>query len=75
MPIGLLPFAIFPPKSMSVHILSGPLYRTCKVHIDDLLFHRQDDEDFLKNSRDILQICREKGVMLSAKKLVIGTER
>ena len=62
-------------KSMSVHILSGPLYRTCEVYIDDLLFHGQDDEDFLRNARDIFQICREKGVILSAKKLVIGMER
>ena len=60
---------------MSVHILSGTLYRTCEVYIDDLLFHGQDDEDFLRNARDIFQICREKAVIFSAKKLVIGMER
>jgi len=74
-PMGLLPSANFFQKSMSVHILSGPLYRTCEVYIDDLLLLGQDDEDFLQNARDIFQICREKGVILSAKKLVIGMER
>ena len=69
--MGLLPSANFFQKSMSVHILSGPLYRTCEVYIDDLLFHGQDDEDFLRNARDIFQICRMKGVILSTKKLVI----
>ena len=57
---------------MSVHIFNGPLYRTCEVYIDDLLFHGQNDEDFVINTRQIFQICREKGVILSAKKLVIG---
>jgi len=57
-PMGLLPSANFFQKSMSVHILSGPLYRTCEVYIDDLLFHGQDDDNFLRNVRDIFQICR-----------------
>ena len=57
---------------MSVHILNGPLYRTCEVYIDDLLFHGQNDEDFARNTREIFEICRNKGVILSAKKLVIG---
>ena len=73
-PMGLLPSANLFQKSMSVHILSEPLYRTCEVYIDDLL-HGQDDEDFLRNARDIFQICREKDVILSAKKLEIGMER
>ena len=60
---------------MSVHIFSGPLYRTCEVYIDDLLFHGQNEEDFVQNAREIFQICREKGVILSAKKLVISMER
>ena len=71
-PMGLLPSANFFQKSMSVHIFNGPLYRTCEVYIDDLLFHGQNDEDFIINTRQIFQICREKGVILSAKKLVIG---
>ena len=29
----------------------------------------------MRNARDIFQTCREKGVILSAKKLVIGMER
>jgi hypothetical protein len=57
---------------MSVHILNEPLYRTCEVYIDDLLFHGHDDDNFVCNAREIFQICREKGVILSAKKLVIG---
>ena len=59
---------------MSVHILIRPLYRTCEVYIDYLLFH----DDFLRNARDIFKICKkhlEKGVILSAKKSVIGMER
>ena len=71
-PMGLLPSANFFQKSMSVHILNGPLYRTCEVYIDDLLFHGQNDEDFVRNTREIFEICRNKGVILSAKKLVIG---
>ena len=70
--MGLLPSANFFQKSMSVHILNGPLYRTCEVYIDDLLFHGQNDEDFLRNTREIFEICRNKGVILSAKTLVIG---
>ena len=62
----------FLPESMSVHILNGPLYRACEVYIDDLLFHGQNDEDFVLNTREIFEICRNKGVILSAKKLVIG---
>ena len=68
--MGLLPSANFK-KSMSVHILNGPLYRTCEVYIDDLLFHGQNDEDFVHNTRKIFEICRKKGVILSANKLVI----
>ena len=60
------------PKSMSVHILNGPLYRTCVVYIDGLLFHGQNDDDFVRNSRKIFQIFLEKGVIFSAKKMVIG---
>jgi len=46
---------------MSVHILNGPLYRTCEVYIDDLIFHGQnDDDDFVRNAHKIFQICREK---------------
>ena len=58
---------------MSVHkvVLNGPLYSTCEVYIDELIFHGED-EDFLKNSRDIFQTCRVKGVIVSAKKLIIG---
>ena len=70
--MGLLPSANFFQKSMSVHVFNGPLYRTCEVYIDDLLFHGQDDEDFVINTRQLFQICRDKGVLLSAKKLVIG---
>ena len=73
--MGLLPSANFFKKSMSLHIFSGPLYRTCEVYIDDLLFHGQNDEDFVQNAREIFQNCREKGVILSAKKLVIGMDR
>ena len=71
----LLPFAIFFQKTMSVHILNGPLYRTCEVYIDDLLFHGKDEDDFFTKSKEIFHICREKGVILSAKKLVIGMEK
>ena len=69
---GLLPSANFFQKSMSVHILSRPLYRICEVYI--ALFQGQDDEYFLRSPRDIVQICREKGVkiILSVKKLVLG---
>jgi len=56
---------------MSVHILNGPLYRTCKVYIDDLLFHGQNCEDFILNTREIFETCKNKGVILSAKKLII----
>ena len=45
--MGLLPSANFFQMSMSVHILNGPLYRTCEVYIDDFLFHEQNDEDFV----------------------------
>ena len=46
--------------------MRGPLY------IDDLLCHGQNDDDFVRNACEIFQICREKGVILSVKKLVIG---
>jgi len=62
-------------RNLCVHIFSGPPYRTCEVYIDDLLFHCQDDKDFVQNAREIFQTCREKGVILSAKKSVIGMER
>ena len=62
-------------KSTSVHILNGPLYRTCAVYIDDFLFHGQNDEDFILNTSEIFEICRNKGVILSAKELVIGIPR
>jgi len=71
-PMGLLPSANFFLKSMSVHVFNGPLYRICEVYIDDLLFFGQDDEDFVINTRQLFQICRENGVIFSAKKLVIG---
>jgi len=74
-PMGLLSSANFFQKSMSVHILNGRIYRTCEVYIDDLLFHGQNDEDFVQNTREIFEICRNKGVILSAKKLVIGTTK
>jgi len=32
----------------------------------------QDDEDYFINTLQLFQICREKGVILSAKKLTIG---
>ena len=69
--MGLLPSADIFQKSMSVHMMKGPLYRTCEVYIDDLLFHGQNDEDFVRNTHEIFEICRNKGVILSAKKLVI----
>ena len=57
---------------MSVHILNGSHYSTCEVYIDDLLFPGQNDEDFVLNTREIFEICKNKEVILSAKKLVIG---
>ena len=71
-PMGILPSANFFQKSMSVHILKGPLYTTCEVYIDDLLFDGQNDEDFVRNTHEIFEICRNKGVIFSAKKLMIG---
>ena len=68
----LLPSANFFQKSVSVNILNGLLYRTCEVFIDDLLFRRQNDDDFVRNACKILRIRQEKGMILSAKKLVIG---
>ena len=68
--MGLLPSANFFHKSMSVHLHNKPLYRTCEVYIDDLLFHGQNNEDFVLNTREIFEICRNKRVILSAKKLV-----
>ena len=53
-------------------ISSKKVYRTYEVYIDNLLFHGQNDEDFILNTREIFQICRNKGVILSAKKLLIG---
>ena len=41
----------------------------------DLLFHGQKDDDFARNTREIFQIYREKEVILSAKKLVIGVTK
>ena len=52
-------------------IFNGPLYRTCEVYIDDLLFHGQNKEDCVIITRQTFQICREKGVILSTKKLAI----
>ena len=66
-PMGLLPSANFFQKRMSVHILNGPMYRTFEVYFDDLLFHGQNDEDFFLNTREIFEIYRKKGVILSAK--------
>ena len=63
-----LPFAIFSQKIISVHIFNGPRHRTCEVYTDDLLFH---DENFVISTRLIFQIFSGKGVILSAKKLVI----
>ena len=59
-------------KNMSVHILNGPLYRTCEVHVDNFLLYRQNDEDSVLNTREIFEICSNEAVILSAKKLVIG---
>ena len=69
--MGLLPSVNFFQKSKSVHILNGSLYRMCEVYIDDLLFHGQNGEDFFLNTREIFEICWNKEVILSAKKLVI----
>ena len=55
-----------------MHVFNGPMYRTCEVYIDDMLLRGQDDEDFVINTRQLFQICREKGIILSVKKLVIG---
>ena len=62
----------FPKKHERLHILNGPLYRICEIYINDLLFHGQNDEDFVLNTREIFEICRRKGVIMSAKKLVVG---
>ena len=67
--MGLLPSANFFQKSMSVHILNGPLYTTCEVYIDDLLFHGHDNEKFLGNTREIFEICRNKGSFSARKSL------
>ena len=37
-----------------------------------MLFHGRNDEKFFLNTREIFEIYRNKGVILSAKKLVIG---
>ena len=74
-PMGLLPSANFFQKSMTVYIFAAPLYRSVEVYIDDLLLHGQDDDDFVANTRTMFGLCREKGVILSAKKLKLGLEK
>ena len=58
-PDGIITIRNFFQKRMSVHIFNGPLYRTFEVYIDDLVFHGQNDEDFVIITRQIFQICRE----------------
>ena len=70
-PNGIIAIRSFLQERISVHIFNQPQYRTCKVYMDDLLFHGQDGENFVINTRQFFQICREKSVNLSAKTFVV----
>ena len=62
---------LFPENNECAHT-KWHTFRTCKVYIDDRLFHGKNEDDFVTNRKDIFQMCMENGVILSAKQLVNG---
>ena len=56
---------------MGVHVWHGLIYNICEVYIDDIIF-RSNEDNFLANTRTVLQRCRERNVTLNAEELIIG---
>ena len=55
-PMGLLPSANFPPKSMSFCVLRELQYQICEFYINELLVYGHDDDDFVQMSEQIYEM-------------------
>jgi len=76
--MGLLPSANFFQKSSveRAHTQRASLQKSAKsISTIGSSTDKKNDEDFVLNTREIFEICRNKGVILSAKKLVIGMSK
>ena len=70
--MGLKGSGPFFQRTMANKVLTGCVTRICEIYIDDVLIHGPTDNEYLGNTRKVLERFREKKVTANPAKTKLG---
>jgi hypothetical protein len=71
-PFGLKGAPAFFQQTMVTRVLNGLVHNICEVYVDDIIVYAQTEEEFVDNTRRVLQRMRQHGLVIHPKKTRLG---
>lgn len=74
-PMGLKSAPSYFQQKMAQTVLRGYIHNICEVYLDDVIVFGATQDEFLKNTRTVLECLRKHNVTINPKKCTLGLQR